>query len=110
MISIDETSLGLFMVRSYCRSRLGKRCTIKTHSQEVFKKYTGIFAISTEKCIAYKVYDKGGITAHRLIEFLENEVLKDLSGKVVILDNASSHRNAEVKAVSYTHLTLPTKA
>ena len=59
--------------------------------------YQYLNSISTEKCIAYKVYDKGGITANRLIDFLENEVLKDLSGKVVILDNASSHRNAEVK-------------
>mgnify|MGYP006085677125 CR=1 FL=1 len=39
IICIDETSLQAFMVRKYCRSPLGKQCTINTHSQEVFKKY-----------------------------------------------------------------------
>ena len=34
----------------------------KTHSQEVFKKYTGIFAISTKGVLGWKLYDKGGIT------------------------------------------------
>lgn len=32
--------------RNRCYSNKGKRCVIKTQSQEVFKKYTGVFAIS----------------------------------------------------------------
>ena len=31
---------------------------LKTESQEVFKKYTGIFAISTKGVIGYEVYKK----------------------------------------------------
>jgi transposase len=99
IICIDETSLNSFMVRKHCRSKLGKRCILKTHSQEVFKKYTGIFAISTHGCVGYEVYDKGGIDSQRLINFLEARVLANQKGKVILLDNASSHRNPEVKKI-----------
>lgn len=118
IISIDETSLNSFMIRNYCRSEIGKRCIIKTHSQEVFKKYTGIFAITTEGCIGYHVYEKGGINSDRLLEFLNKYVLNNVKGKVILLDNASSHRNPEVKqnisdknhllySIPYQHYTNP---
>jgi transposase len=48
IICIDETSISGLQKRQHCYSELGKRCIIKTTSQEVFKKYTGIFAISNE--------------------------------------------------------------
>jgi negative regulator of replication initiation len=76
---------------------LGKRCTIKTQSQEVFKKYTAIFAISTKGVIGWKLYDKGGI--NRLKEFLEENITNKYKNKLVILDNASSHRNATIKEI-----------
>ena len=41
------------MIRRKCYEELGKRCVVKTESQEVFKKYTGIFAISSEGVIGY---------------------------------------------------------
>jgi hypothetical protein len=50
IICIDETSLNSFMIRRKCYEELGKRCVVKTESQEVFKKYTGIFAISSKRC------------------------------------------------------------
>jgi transposase len=43
IICIDETSISGLQKRSHCYSELGKRCVVKTQSQEVFKKYTGIF-------------------------------------------------------------------
>ena len=55
--------------RNFCYSRKGKRCVVKTHSQEVFKKYTGIFAISTKGVLGWKLYDKGGINSERLYDF-----------------------------------------
>ena len=48
IICIDETSIKSLQKRNHCYSEKGKRCIIKTQSQEVFKKYTGIFAISVE--------------------------------------------------------------
>lgn len=116
IICIDETSLNAFMVRKYCREKIGKRCVVKTTSQEVFKKYTGVFAISSKGCIGYEVYRQGGIDSQRMIEFLQKHIITKYKGKLIILDNASSHRNPDVKkailennnllyAVPYQHYT-----
>lgn len=97
IICIDETSLNAFMIRKYCREKIGKRCVVKTTSQEVFKKYTGVFAISSNGCIGYEVYKQGGIDSQRMIEFLQKHIISKYEGKLIILDNASSHRNPNVK-------------
>lgn len=99
IISIDETSLNAYEVRKHCYETIGKRCVIKTHSQDVFKKYTGIFAISTKGVIGYEIYDKGGIDSVRLVNFLNKFIVKKYKNKLIILDNASSHRNENVKDV-----------
>ena len=99
IISIDETSLSAYEVRKHCYETIGKRCVIKTHSQEVFKKYTGIFAITTKGVIGYEIYDKGGIDSVRLINFLNKFIVKKYKNTLIVLDNASSHRNKNVKDV-----------
>jgi hypothetical protein len=60
IICIDETSIKSLQKRHHCYSELGKRCVIKTQSQEVFKKYTGIFAISVDGVVEWDLYEKGG--------------------------------------------------
>lgn len=99
IICIDETSINALQVRHHCYNELGKRCTIKTQSQDVFKKYTAIFAISTKGVIGWKLYDKGGIDSNRLKEFLEENITTKYKNKLIILDNASSHRNATIKEI-----------
>ena len=95
---------------------IGKRCVIKTESQEVFKKYTGIFAISTKGVLGWELYEKSGINTDRLVEFLEKYITTKFKDKLIILDNASSHRNERIKdlisnnnnilyAVPYQHFT-----
>jgi len=69
----------------------------KTQSQEVFKKYTGIFAISTKGILGWKLYEKSGINADRLYEFLETHITNKYKNKLIILDNASRHRNDKIK-------------
>lgn len=96
IICIDETSINSLEKRGHCYSEVGKRCIIKSHSQDVFKKYTGIFAISSKGVLGWKLYDKGGIDTDRLLEFLE-EILSRRKGKLLILDNVSCHRNEKVK-------------
>ena len=76
LISIDETSLNTLEIRKHCYETIGKRCTIKTTSLEVFKKYTGIFAITTKGVIGYEIYDKGGIDSNRLIDFINKFITK----------------------------------
>ena len=41
IICIDETSLNSFMIRRKCYEELGKRCVVKTESQEVSKNILG---------------------------------------------------------------------
>ena len=70
-------------MRKHCYNELGKRCVIKTNNQEVFKKYTGIFAISTKGVIGYEIYEKGRINSERLIDFLNEFVLKNIKIKLL---------------------------
>ena len=76
---------------------------IKTQSQEVFKKYTGIFAISIDGVVGWDLYEKSGINADRMVEFLETHITNKFRNKLIILDNASSHRNPKVKEVITQH-------
>jgi len=99
IICIDETSIKSLQKRNHCYSSKGKRCVIKTQSQEVFKKYTGIFAISVNGVVGWDLYEKSGINADRMVEFLEANITNKFKNKLIILDNASSHRNPKVKEV-----------
>jgi len=103
IICIDETSIKSLQKRHHCYSEKGKRCVIKTQSQEVFKKYTGIFAISVDGVIEWDLYEKCGINTDRLIEFLEKNITSKLRNKLIILDNASSHRNERIKELVNKH-------
>jgi len=106
IICIDETSIGSLQKRKHCYNKLGKRCIIKTSSQEVFKKYIGIFSISTEGVLGWDLYDKGGIDSNRLYDFLQEHITTKFKNKLIILDNASSHRNAKIKALVNKHNNL----
>ena len=103
IICIDETSIKSLQKRNHCYSQKGKRCVIKTQSQEVFKKYTGVFAISVNGVIHWDLYEKGGITTDRLIEFLEHNITSKLQNKLIILDNASAHRNERIQKLINKH-------
>jgi len=49
------------------------------------------------------LYEKGGINTDRLIDFLEQNITNKLRNKLIILDNASSHRNEKIKALVNKH-------
>ncbi len=72
----------------------------------MFKKYTGIFAISYNGVLGWDLYDNGGIDSDRLYEFLEKHITTKFKNKLIILDNASSHRNAKIKELVNKHNTL----
>jgi transposase len=103
IICIDETSIKSLQKRNRCYSEKGKRCVIKTQSQEVFKKYTGIFAISVNGVVGWDLYEKSGINSDRMVEFLEENITTQFKNKLIIMDNASSHRNSKVKDVITQH-------
>ena len=113
LICLDETSIQVGASFSFGRILMGKRLYRDTTSNEIFKKYTLIVAINNNKTIKWELYQKGGIDTERLIEFLK-ELLKNTKNKLIILDNASSHRNDTIKKFiknsgnDYLHL-LPYK-
>jgi hypothetical protein len=104
IICIDETSIGSLQKRKHCYNKLRKRYIIKTSSQEVFKKYTCIFSISTEGVLSWDLYDKGGIDSNRLYNFLQQYMTTKFKNKLIILDNASSHINAKIKELVNNNL------
>ena len=99
IICIDETSIKSLQKRNHCYSEKGKRCVIKTHSQEVFKKYTGVFAISYDGIVGWDLYEKSGINADRMVEFVKKNITDKYKNKLIIIDNASSHKNQKVKEI-----------
>ena len=97
IICIDETSINALQKRHHCYNDVGKRCVITTQSQEVFKKYTAIFAIGYTGVLGWTLYEKSGIDSIRLKKFLEDNITSKYKNKAIILDNASAHRNEIIK-------------
>ena len=97
IISLDETSIKPAMLMEYSRCELGKRCIIKTDDSYLFRKFTLLVAISNSKCIGWILYEKGGMTKERLVEFLEKFIFNKYKNHLIILDNAGSHKNSYVK-------------
>ena len=90
IICIDETSINALQKRHHCYNDVGKRCVITTQSQEVFKKYTAIFAIGYKGVLGWTLYEKSGIDSIRLKKFLEDNITSKYKNKAIILDNASA--------------------
>jgi transposase len=97
IICLDETSVGSALKPTYSRCNLGRRCVIKTSNQFVFRKFTLLVAISNTKCVGKELYDKGGMTKERLLEFLEKHIFSNYKDHLIILDNAGSHNNELIK-------------
>lgn len=97
IICLDETSVGSALKPTYSRCNLGRRYVIKTSNQFVFRKFTLLVAISNTKCVGKELYEKGGMTKERLIEFLENNVFSKYKHHLIVLDNAGSHNNELIK-------------
>ena len=97
IICLDETSVGSALKPTYSRCNLGRRCIIKTSNQFVFRKFTLLVAINNKKCIGKELYEKGGMTKERLLEFLQEHIFPKYKNNLIILDNAGSHNNELIK-------------
>lgn len=97
IISIDETSIKPDMAPSYARCKLGQRCYRKTTSQQVFKKYTLLVAISNSGVIGWKLYETGAVNGERFNQFLKDFITNRFRNKLIIMDNAAAHRTNIVK-------------
>jgi transposase len=97
IICLDETSVGSALKPTFSRCNLGKRCIIKTSNQFVFRKFTLLVAINNSKYVGKEMYEKGGMTKERLLEFLEKYIFPKYKDHLIILDNAGSHNNELIK-------------
>ena len=97
IINLDETSVQPAMIMEYSRCNLGERCIVQTNDNYIFHRFTLVAAINNKKCIGYTLYEKGGMTKTRLVEFLEKFIFSKYKNHLIILDNAGSHRNNYVK-------------
>ena len=58
IICIDTTSLKSFTANSKRHCSVGIHCVVETTNQQVFNRYTSIFAWSSSKIIGYKIFTK----------------------------------------------------
>ena len=68
-----------------------------TDDNFIFRKFTLLSAISNKKCIGWILYEKGGSTKERFVEFLQNNIFQKYKNHLLILDNARAHNNNLVK-------------
>jgi hypothetical protein len=52
--------------------------------------------MTTEGILSYTIYSKGGMNSNKLIKFL-NKSLSEQKNKLIILNNASNHKNKLVQ-------------
>lgn len=97
IITLDETSVGAGLMPNYSRCYIGKRCLLKTDDNFVFKKFTLLVAINNKNYVGYELYEKGGMTQERLLEFFQKNIFGKYKNHLIILDNAKSHNNALIK-------------
>ena len=95
------------MTALYSRCELGRRCVKKTTDNKVFKKYTLVSAISSKGVVGWTLYENGGMTSERMVEFLNKFIKGKFKNYLVIMDNGGAHKSKIVKeAVKDTKNTL----
>lgn len=93
IISIDETSIHADMTASYSRCELGRRYVKKTKDNKVFKKYTLVSAISSKGIVGWILYESGGMTSNRMVEFINKFIKDKFKNYLVIMDNGGAHKS-----------------
>lgn len=97
IICLDETSIQPSMIQEYSRCKIGRRCVEKTTDNIVFRKFTLLVAISYNGLIGYKLYEQGGMTGDRFVNFYNNFIKDKYKNHLIIMDNAGAHKKAIVK-------------
>ncbi len=95
---VDETGAATDFTRTHGRSLKGKRLVAKVPHGH-YKNCTCIAALTTEGMVACKSYDRP-MNSEILKEYVETELKPKLfPGAIVIWDNCSPHKNAEVRKI-----------
>ena len=89
------------MIPEYSRCPLGRRCIVKTDDSYFYRKFTLLCAVNNSKCVGWKLYEQGGMTKERLVEFLKENVFINLYDKILawtylsILGKDLEHKHKE---------------
>jgi hypothetical protein len=59
--------------------------------------YLSIFLYSVNGVEGWDLYEKGGINTERFVEFLQKFITEKYKNKIIILDNASAHKNDTIR-------------
>ena len=100
IISIDETSIHAEMTAPYSRCELGRRCVKKTTDNKVFKKFTLVSAISSKGVVGWILYENGGMTSERMVQFINKFIKGKFKTYLVVMDNGGAHKSNLVKKPS----------
>ena len=98
IICLDETSMQVGMRSNYGRSKIGSRCRVRTTDNRVFQKHTLLGAVSTRGLERYELYQRGGMTSERFMQFLRS-LLAGKRGLLILMDNAPVHRKRQIKTL-----------
>ena len=75
------------MTAPYSRCELGRRCVKKTTDNKVFKRYTLVSAISSKGFVGWNLYENGGMTSERMVQFITKFIKNKFKNHLVIMDN-----------------------
>lgn len=89
---LDETGFDIYNHPDYGYSKKGSKCYFDTKEKSRGRKLHGIFMISQEKIVNYKLYNDG-INQDRFIDFMSETTIDG----DILMDNYSVHHGKRVK-------------
>lgn len=98
MIAMDETSIQIGMKRGMARCYIGQRCIKKTDDNSIFQRFSLLVAISTERVEGW-LLKKGAVRHEDLKPFIDTLLAKKKQRKLIVIDNAPSHKKGIDKHV-----------
>lgn len=97
VISYDESYMSPELLkRKYGWSKKGTKAIQKVNGKTYRQGKSMMMAISNKKTIAFKLH-KGPVKGNHICDFIMSEVIKNDTGKTLLMDNAQSHKNKKLK-------------
>lgn len=97
VISFDESYMSPEnLERMYGWSKKGTKVNRKVNGKTYRNGKSMLLAITNKKTVAYKLI-KGPVKGAHIRDFIMNDVIKTDTNKILFMDNASSHKNKQLR-------------